>query len=115
MKEPAENLRLKWIQRIINENEIIKRRKERELERVTSTSGVGEVESKNNYGKEKEVPVEAVKPVEIIQVKTKVVSVRELVKGEKIIKNEADIETVIENLRKKLKDELEENTIINLI
>ena len=115
MKEPAENLRLKWIQKIITENEVIKRREERKLSELTSTRGVGEEEPKNSYGNDNEVPVDKVKPVEIIQVKTKAVSVRELVKGEKIIKNEADIDAVIESLRRKLKNELEENTIINLI
>ena len=115
MKEPAENLRLKWIQKIITENEVIKRREERKLSELTSTRGVGEEEPKNSYGNDNEVPVDKVKPVEIIQVKTKAVSVRELVKGEKIIKNEADIDAVIESLRIKLKNELEENTIINLI
>ncbi|XZK76830.1 BREX system P-loop protein BrxC [Clostridium perfringens] len=115
MKEPTENLRLKWIQKIITENEVIKRREERKLSELTSTRGVGEEEPKNSYGNDNEVPVDKVKPVEIIQVKTKAVSVRELVKGEKIIKNEADIDAVIESLRRKLKNELEENTIINLI
>ena len=40
---------------------------------------------------------------------------RELVKGQKVIKNDADIDSVVEALRKKLKEELEKDTIISLI
>ena len=40
---------------------------------------------------------------------------RELVKGQKIIRNEEDINEVLESLRKKLRDELDKDTIINLI
>lgn len=47
--------------------------------------------------------------------KTKSVSMKTLVNGTKIIKNEDDIENVLNQLREKLKKELEEDTIITLI
>ncbi|KAA8678777.1 BREX system P-loop protein BrxC [Clostridium sp. HV4-5-A1G] len=50
-----------------------------------------------------------------IVVKIKTLSMRELVKGQKIIKNVQDIDEVVEFLRGKLKEELKDNTIINLI
>jgi hypothetical protein len=40
---------------------------------------------------------------------------RELVKGQKVIKNESDINEIVETLRRKLKEELDTDTIINLI
>jgi len=46
---------------------------------------------------------------------TKILSMRELVKGEKTIKNDDDIDLLLKNLRKKLKDELKEDTIISLV
>ncbi|MEW8995811.1 BREX system P-loop protein BrxC [Clostridium sp.] len=50
-----------------------------------------------------------------IENSAKILSMRELVKGEKTIKNDDDIDLLLKNLRKKLKDELKEDTIINLI
>lgn len=47
--------------------------------------------------------------------KRKSVSMKTLVNGTKIIKNEDDIEEVLNQLRQKLKKELEEDTIITLI
>ena len=40
---------------------------------------------------------------------------RELVKGQKTIKNNDDIDEVVEALRKKLREELEKDTIISLV
>ena len=48
-------------------------------------------------------------------IRTKTLSMRELVKGQKVIKNDNDIDDVVEALRKKLKEELEKDTIISLI
>jgi len=45
----------------------------------------------------------------------KVLSVMELVKDEKAIKNHEDIELLLENLRKRLKEELKEDTTIRLV
>ncbi len=45
----------------------------------------------------------------------KVLSVRELVKDQKAIKNHEDIELLLENLRKRLKEELKEDTTIRLV
>ncbi|GAA0126494.1 hypothetical protein UT300019_23970 [Clostridium sp. CTA-19] len=42
-------------------------------------------------------------------------SMREFVKGQKTIKNNEDIDAVVESLRRKLKEELEKDTIISLI
>jgi hypothetical protein len=46
---------------------------------------------------------------------TKVLSMRNLVKDQKVIKNEDDINKVMEELKKKLIEELKEDTIISLI
>ena len=48
-------------------------------------------------------------------IKTKTLSMRELVRGQKVIKDENDIDEIIETLKRRLKEELEEDTIINLI
>jgi len=45
----------------------------------------------------------------------KVLSVIELVKDEKTIKNHEDVELLLENLRKRLKEELKEDTTIRLV
>jgi len=45
----------------------------------------------------------------------KVLSVRELVKDEKTIKNHEDVELLLDNLRKRLNEELKEDTTIRLV
>lgn len=110
MNDLADKLKVKWIKQIISEAETIKRLKEQEI---------------NNSGEIKEIPevngVNATKPLEKpivqpkIEIKTKTLSMRELVKGQKVIKNEKDIDDIVEALRMKLKEELEKDTIISLI
>ncbi|GAA0117647.1 hypothetical protein UT300016_33740 [Clostridium senegalense] len=56
-----------------------------------------------------------VDPVPEVVIKTKMLSMREFVKGQKTIKNNEDIDAVVESLRRKLKKELEKDTIISLI
>lgn len=58
---------------------------------------------------------EKVDPVPEVVIKTKMLSMREFVKGQKTIKNNEDIDAVVESLRRKLKEELEKDTIISLI
>lgn len=110
MNDLADKLKVKWIKQIISEAETIKRLKEQEI---------------NNTGEIKETPevsgVNETKPLEKpvvqpkIEIKTKTLSMRELVKGQKVIKNEKDIDDIVEALRKKLKEELEKDSIISLI
>ncbi|MEG1871140.1 MAG: BREX system P-loop protein BrxC, partial [Peptostreptococcaceae bacterium] len=47
--------------------------------------------------------------------KTKSLSILSIVNGTKTIKSREDIEGLLENIRKTLNEELEENTIINLV
>ena len=53
--------------------------------------------------------------VKVNRIKNKSVSINSLLLGSKEIKNEDDIEEVLNALRQKLKDQLEEDTIITLI
>ena len=54
-------------------------------------------------------------PVKVKRIKNKSVSINSLLLGSKEIKNEEDIEEVLSVLRQKLKEQLEEDTIITLI
>lgn len=54
-------------------------------------------------------------PVKVNRIKNKSVSINSLLLGSKEIKNEDDIEDVLNALRQKLKSQLEEDTIITLI
>lgn len=105
MSDRAEKLKIRWINTIIAEYETIKRREIAEIARankVEDTSG----EAKYVPGISDEVKV---------IITTKTLSMRELVKGEKVIKNKEDILDVIESLKAKLEQELEKDTIISLI
>ena len=102
MSALVEKLKLKWVKEIVAEDERQKRIKVKEIELTNSIKATSE-----SVGK--------VKQEQEVVIKTKTLSMRELVKGQKVIKNDADIDEVIEALRRKLKEELEKDTIINLI
>ena len=106
MSDLAEKLKVKWTKKIIEEDARRKRLQAKEIEQ-------GNLEKTPVPGEIKTTPM--VKEEPEIFVKTKTVSMRDLVKGQKIIKNDEDIDAVVESLRKKLKEQLEKDTIINLI
>lgn len=106
MSDLAEKLKLKWIKEIVAEDERQKRVIAVEMQKankVAEKSGEGETK-----------PYDADVETEVV-IKTKTLSMRELVKGQKTIKNSDDIDEVIEALRKKLREELEKDTIISLV
>lgn len=109
MPDLAEKLKLKWVKEIVAEAERIRRQKEKEAK---VANAVKETNLGSNTGGyvTPSIPVEP----EVV-IKTKTLSMRELVKGQKVIKNIADIDEVVESLRKKLQEELEKDTIISLI
>lgn len=110
MSDLAEKLKLKWVKEIITEDERQKRIKAKETELANSVKeNPKSVDNNTGY------VVEPVKPVSEVIIRTKTLSMRELVKGQKVIKNDNDIDDVVEALRKKLKEELEKDTIISLI
>lgn len=111
MSDLADKLKVKWIKQIICEAETIKRLKEKEIINVEIVTE----ESENNSSQEVKPLVKPSVSQQKIEIKTKTLSMRELVKGQKVIKNEQDIDDVVENLREKLKKELEKDTIISLI
>ena len=102
MSDLAEKLKVRLINEIITENEN-KSIKDKEKEMSLS---------QNNDKKESK---ETTKQEHKVVIKTKTLSMRELVKGQKVIKNNEDIDEIVEYLRKKLKEELDKDTIINLI
>ncbi|RXM79539.1 BREX system P-loop protein BrxC [Clostridium tetani] len=106
MSDLAEKVKLKWIKEIVTESETQKRIKTREIENVNR---VAKSETKIATSQNK------AEPSPEVVIKTKTLSMRELVKGQKTIKNNDDIDEVIEALRLKLKEELEKDTIINLV
>lgn len=108
MSDLSEKLKLKWTKEIVAEDEREKRIKAKEIE-----SQNREIEYRCLDANTQDI--EKVVINEPIIIKTKTLSMKELVKGQKIIKNNDDINEVIELLRKKLIDELEKDTIINLI
>ncbi|MDU1180602.1 MAG: BREX system P-loop protein BrxC [Clostridium sp.] len=110
MSDRAEKLKLKWVKEIVTEDERQKRIKAKEIELASSVK-----EAPESAGNNTECVVEAVKPEPEVVIRTKTLSMRELVKGQKVIKNDSDIDQVIEALRRKLKEELEKDTIITLI
>lgn len=110
MSDLAEKLKLKWIKASVEEDERQKRIKAKEIEEANKVN-----EKSLEEGNNVEVKNEPVKAEPEVVIKTKTLSMRELVKGQKIIKNSDDIDEVIENLRKRLKEELEKDTIISLI
>ncbi len=106
MSDLAEKLKVKWTKNIIEEDARRKRLQAKEIEQ-------GNPEKTPVSGDIKITPI--VKEEPEVFVKTKTVSMRDLVKGQKIIKNDEDIDAVVESLRKKLKEQLEKDTIISLI
>ncbi|MDU4950796.1 MULTISPECIES: BREX system P-loop protein BrxC [Clostridium] len=109
MSDLAEKLKVRLVKNIVEEEERQKRIKAQELARTdrvkeasAAKSGIAYVAESPKYQPE-------------VMIKTKTLSMRELVKGQKVIKNDSDIDAVVESLRRKLKDELEKDTIINLI
>ena len=110
MSDLADKLKLKWIKKIVEEDEIQKRIKAKEIESLNK-----KLEYRTLDGNEENGVAEPIVNEPKVSIKTKTLSMRELVKGQKIIKNTSDIDEVIENLRKKLSEELEKDTIINLI
>ena len=107
MSDLAEKLKVRWISEIVTEDETIKRR---EAAEIMKAAKVAETTKKGE-----EYKAEPIKTETKVIIKTKTLSMRELVKGQKVIKNDADIDSVVEALRKKLKEELEKDTIISLI
>ena len=108
MSDVSEKAKVRWIQEIYEEDARIKEKEAQELANATKVSE--SVEISGGY-KEAETTVQVSKPV----IKRKTVSVKDLVKGQRVIKSDADIDAVLESLREKLKAELEEGSIINLV
>ncbi|MDK2829372.1 MAG: hypothetical protein PWP67_2192 [Clostridium butyricum] len=111
MKDLNDKLKVKWIRQIVSEAETIKRLKEQEIAKANT---ITETQSKDDYKASKPLEQRATPEVKV-EIKTKTLSMRELVKGQKVIKNESDIDEIVEALRSKLKAELDTDTIINLI
>lgn len=102
-----EKTRVKWVKEIMEEDnreKVSREIKERE-------------EKSNTLLKDDEIEYTGKVPVnkEEKTIKTKTLSMRELVRGQKVIKNENDIDEIMEVLKRRLKDELDKDTIINLI
>lgn len=112
MSDLAEKVKLKWIKEIIAEDE---RRKRIEAKGIQQVVGTGSTNNPSGGGKQPTMPSSTVDPIPQVVIKTKTLSMRELVKGQKTIKNNDDIDEVVEALRKKLKEELEKDTIISLV
>lgn len=125
MTDLAERRKVKWITDIISEftkleNERLKLERFEEAERIKklreeeqrSLVKEGIEDTSNNYGSY------VVKPIidePLVVIKRKALSIKELVRGQRTIKNEADIDAVVEDLRRRLKEELEKDTIISLV
>ncbi|MEG2016973.1 MAG: BREX system P-loop protein BrxC [Clostridium sp.] len=109
MPDLAEKLKLKWVKEIIAEDTRRSMAKAKEIETANKVK-----ETPLSGGKQAEYVASPTTAPEVV-IRTKTLSMRELVKGQKVIKNFSDIDKVIENLRKKLQEELEKDTIINLI
>ena len=110
MSDLADKLKVRLINEIVAENEKEKRLKAKEIEEANKVK-----ETTESIENTRDCATEAVKAEVEVVIKTKTLSMRELVKGQKVIKNDKDIDEVVEALRKKLKEELEKDTIINLI
>ena len=107
----VDKLKVKWIREIVSEAETARRLKKQE---IAEANVITETQGEDNYNETK--PLEEPIKLEIkVEIKTKTLSMRELVKGQKVIKNESDIDEIVENLRRKLKEELDKDTIITLI
>lgn len=101
-------LRVRLITKILN------RQKEEEAKKEIEDKSNGEViyggSTANGGATEVNDP-----PVKVKRIKNKSVSINSLLLGSKEIKNEDDIEDILNVLRQKLKSQLEEDTIITLI
>ena len=108
MPDLAEKVKLKWIKEILTEDERLKRIEAKGIQIENGTSP--------SYGiKQSNMSSGMVNQISQVVIKTKTLSMRELVKGQKTIKNNDDIDEVVEALRKKLREELEKDTIISLV
>jgi len=110
MSDLAEKVKLKWIKEIVTEHEGQKRIKAKEIEeanRVAEGSGNKKTATTTSSYVVEQIP-------EVV-IRTKTLSMRELVKGQKTIKNNDDIDEVVEALRLKLRQELDTDTIISLV
>lgn len=114
MTDLAERRKVKWITDIMSE--FTRLEKEREEERLRKEEQKSVIKDPNgesgNGGGYVSKPIIVVPPISI---KMKPLSMKELVKGQRTIKNEADIDAVVEELRRKLKEQLEKDTIITLV
>lgn len=111
MSDRAEKVKLKWIKEILAEDEKRKRIEAKGIQQV----GNGTTTNPSDGGKQPSTPMRTVDPIPQVVIKTKTLSMRELVKGQKTIKNNDDIDEVVEALRKKLREELDKDTIISLV
>ena len=109
MSNLAERAKVRLINEIVAEEETRKRDEEKTPKNNPSA---GNKETKE--GTKPTIPT-AVSSKPKVVIKTKNISMRELVKGQKIIRTEEDINEVLESLKLKLKEELDRDTIINLI
>jgi hypothetical protein len=110
MSDLAEKVKLKWIKEIVTEYEGIKRIKAKEIEEANRVAeGAGNKETSTTTS------TYVVESIPEVVIKTKTLSMRELVKGQKTIKNNDDIDEVVEALRLKLRQELDTDTIISLV
>ncbi|MPQ42518.1 BREX system P-loop protein BrxC [Clostridium tarantellae] len=117
IESAADATRVRWISVILEKARVEREKAEKEKIKekdpiITETPKVPV--GINSTPRDGEIPKkpEAPKPP---QITNKYVSVKELVKGTKVIKNEEDINVVLEQLRAKLKQQLDKDTIINLI
>ena len=110
MPDLAEKIKLKWIKEIVTEDERLKRIKAKEIDEANRVAE-GTVNGENKTA----TSTYKVDPVPEVVIKTKTLSMRELMKGQKTIKNNDDIDEVVEALRAKLREELEKDTIISLV
>jgi energy-coupling factor transporter ATP-binding protein EcfA2 len=110
LNDLADKLKIKWIKEILEEDrrlKIIKAKKDEEAR--------GKVITKGKTTTNTSTSAQIIREHQEVLIKTKTLSMRELVKGQKVIKNEDDINEVVEALRGKLKEELEKDTILSLV
>jgi len=94
MKEESDRLKMRCFEEIQKKNEEIKRKKENKKGPITGGEGAGP-EWKHR--------------------KTVNVSIANILHGAKTIEKEEDIDELVEEIRKKLRSELKENTILKLL
>jgi hypothetical protein len=93
MKEESDRLKMRCFEEI--KKTALEKRKERDIEKQPDTTG-------EDYGS-------------YITKKTVNISIANIFHGAKTIESEEDIEELLDYLRKQLKTELKENTILKLI